>query len=308
VKARPIPLDRLQVLTTVRWLVCLVLMALAVEMSAATDEPLPGRVGLTCDLLMMGRAGTRQLASRRLVLEPGMGGRVRFDLPARSTGGEGPMEISLSLVTGALPGGRMAVDVDGEMTEKVPDAPRTWQVQRRVEILMGTSALVELGPPDEDGQRLALTLTAAAAVAGESVDASRLRVDLNVEVAVVDGDEAHVLEHPHLRSLSGETVAFGVDYQVPSTDGRSFENVHLQLELTPGFVRGLRLPLQISIAGGFPGPDGIVFSSRSDSRLLASGEVWEMAIRPPDEESPWLRVRLIAGWRSTTARGSADGS
>jgi len=308
VSAWPISAGHRQPLSAARRVACLGLLALAAGTSPATEDPLPARVGLQCDLLIMGRAGTRQLASRRLVLEPGMSGRLRFDLPARSTGGNGPLELTLNLVTGVLPSGRLSVDLDGEMSELVPDAPRTWQVQRLLEILMGTSALVELAPPDEQGQRLALTLTAEEAASEETLDATRLRVDLNVEVAVVEGEEAQVLEHPQLRSLSGETVSFGVDYQVPSPDGRTFENVHLDLELTPGFLRSRRLPLEVSIAGGFPGPDGIVLSSRSDSRLLVAGEIWEMAIRPPDQQSAWLRVRLIARWQEATAGGHAGGS
>ena len=275
----------------VRSLRVLALLPLMLGPSAAGSGELPERVGIRCDLILMGKSGNRQIASKRIVLEPGMLGSVNYALPARSTGRPHPMTVELNLATGETPDGRLMVKLDGEVTVKVPDDPETWQIQRQVEILMGTSALVEVGPPDADGQRLALSLTAEEAAVSEAVDATRLRVDLNVEVAVVEGEEERVLEHPQLRSLSGETVAFGVDYQVPSVDGRTFENVHLDLELTPGFLRGVLLPLQIAITGGFPGEDAAILSSRGDRRLLASGEIWEMAIRPPNEQDPWLRIR-----------------
>jgi hypothetical protein len=50
-----------------------------------------------------------------------------------------------------------------------------------------------------------------------------------------------------LRSLTGQMVGFAVDYEVPGEDGRAFEHVHLDLELTPGFPRAGRLPLQGSL-------------------------------------------------------------
>jgi hypothetical protein len=308
VRSPLIPVRCLPARPAARWAGGLVLLALGLGGPLATEASLPRRVALRCDLLVMGMGGTRQLATRRIVLEPGMGGRVLFSTPAGSSGREGPTSVSLTLATGVTAAGRMSIELDGTVIEEAPDAPRTWQIRRQVDLIMGSSALVELAPPDAAGQRLALSLTAAAAADDEAVDAARVRIDMNVEVAVVDGEEASVLEHPYLRSLSGETVTFAVDYQVPTEDGRTFENVHLDLELTPGYLRGDRLPLELSISGGFPGPDGVVLSSRTENRLLARGEIWEMAIRPADDEGLWLRVRLIAGWRLEGETGGPGGS
>ncbi len=153
-----------------------------------------------------------------------------------------------------------------------------------------------MAPPAQGERRLALSLTAEGA-AGETVKVPLSRVDLDVEVAAVDGDTVAVLEHPLLRSLTNQPVRFSVDYQVPAVAAGGFESVRLELELKPGFPRGDRLPLEVSLAGDFPAAGAPVLTRRSDSRLLRPGEVWEMALRPPANQGPWVRVRIMVLWQ-----------
>ena len=108
-----IPVRCLPARPAARWAGGLVLLALGLGGPLATEESLPRRVGLRCDLLVMGMGGTRQLATRRIVLEPGMAGRVLFSTPAGSAGREDPTSVSLNLATGVTAAGRMSIKLDG---------------------------------------------------------------------------------------------------------------------------------------------------------------------------------------------------
>lgn len=274
-------------------------------METEARATMPAKVGLRCELLVMGRGGTRRLTARTVVLEPGMSGTLEFDLPSGSYGRGVPVHVQVHLVTAVGEENSLTVHLSGDVTEVGEGRPGNWYTRRQVEIRPGTSALVELAPPDSRGQRLALSLTREDA-GNRPLSAPLRRVDLEVEVAAVAGKEVVVLEHPRLRSLTGEMVIFAVDYEVPGEDGRGFEHVHLDLELTPGFPRAGRLPLSVALVAGFPSLSGPVMSSRSDSRLLRPGESWEMAVRPPADGDPWLRVRVMVFWQQDEERGGHD--
>lgn len=270
-------------------------------------SPLPGKVALRCELLAMGRSGTRRLAVQRLVLEPGMSGNLEFDLPARSTGRGVPLHVVVKLDTEPAAENSLSLHLIGEVTEEGVGRPGEWHIRRQVDLWQGTSALVELAPPDSRGQRLALSVTLVDA-GSDPISSPLRRIDLDVEVAIVDGGDVVVLDHPMLRSLTGEAVVFTVDYEVPAVDGRTFEHVHLDLELTPGFPRKGRVPLLVALTAGFPGHEGPVLASRSESRLLQWGEIWEMAVRPPGGGSPWLRVRVMVLWKNDEDSHGRGGS
>jgi len=273
---------------------------------SAESDPLPEKVGLRCELLVMGSGGTRSLSTRRLVLQPGMDGRLRFDLPAGSSGRNAPARLLLALSSTAGADGVLLLDVQGEVSEPGEDESRSWSSGRQVALRMGTSALVEVAPEDDGGRRLALSITAESAE-DEDVSATLSRVDLDVEVAAVQGEDVVVLEHPRMRSLTSQTVTFAVDYQVPAVSGETFEHVRLDIELTPGFPRGGRLPLDIVLTGDFPGGGPAGMTRRSDSRLLRPGETWEMEMQPPGGQAPLLRLRIMALWQQKVEENDGTG-
>jgi hypothetical protein len=274
---------------------------------ADAGAALPGRVGLRCELLVMGKSGTSRLAVQQVVLEPGMSGHLEFDLPAPSSGRGVPVHVAVNLDSEGGEENGLNLRLTGEVTETGEGQPWNWHIIRQVQVRQGTSALVELAPPAAGGQGLSLALTLEEA-GDKPLSAPLRRIDLDVEVAVVDGDEVAVLDHPMLRSLTGQMVGFAVDYEVPGEDGRAFEHVHLDLELTPGFPRAGRLPLQVVLAAGFPSRVGPVLASSSDSRLLRPGEIWETAVRPPSGGGPWLRVRMMVLWNKNEDSNGRGGN
>ncbi|MCZ6832686.1 MAG: hypothetical protein O7F11_02970 [Acidobacteria bacterium] len=297
------------VMNDVLVLILLLLPSLVLRAGTGADSglALPGKVGLLCELLAMGKNGTRRLAAQRVVLEPGMSGHLEFELPARSSGRGAPVHVVVNLDSELAEENSLILHLTGEVTEEGAGQPGNWHIRRQVDVRQGTSALVELAPPDSRGQRLALSLTLEEA-GNEPVSAPLRRIDLDVEVAAVDGEEVVILNHPMLRSLTGKMVVFAVDYEVPADNGLTFEHVRLDLELTPGFPRGGRLPLSVALAAGFPSLAGAVLTSRRDSRLLRPGEIWEIAVRPPSGGGPWLRVRLIVLWKNNENSNGRGGS
>ncbi len=263
---------------------------------AVPNDSEPDRIAL--EIAVVGvREGTRELQRRRVVLDAGMAGRLELAV-GRLDGGR-PAQARCQLAFTTAPGldGALEVAVTSEVIQEAGGSVREWRRGGRLALRLGTSGVLEIAPAEEPGERLLVSITLSPAD-GEEITLPPQRVELEIAVWAVQGDEVVLLQRPRLRTLTGQPAAFAFDYPVPAASGNGFEHVRCRLTATPGWPRDGRLPVRVELSGGFPSASGPVLSGRETMARLEPGRSWTTEIQAREGEGPFLRVALTAFWDS----------
>jgi hypothetical protein len=164
--------------------------------------------------------------------------------------------------------------------------------------------MLEIAPGEPTGERLVISMTVEEAP-GERITAAPGRLDLDVAIVGVDGDEEVLLQRPQLRTMAGRAAGYDFDYPVPSGDQGGVAHVGFELRITPGFPRSGSVPVRVELTGGFPSPEGPVAVDVNESAVLRRGEVWTREFRPASGEGPGIRISVAVLWDPETFDGAA---